>query len=1149
MAASNGRKTSSSNRKRTKSTAAKASGRKRKTNTAAQDSALFHEIELVVLLAAMVFLFCCNFGLVGPVGDAVSGVLFGIFGLTAYVLPVLLFFAVAFWFANAGNSSAVRKLTAGIVLFLMAGIVCDLIAKGAAGMEEYSAGALYENCRETKGGGGVIGGSISFLLLGYLETIGTILVVLLCTVVSLILLTEKSLLGSVKRGGSRMRELSREESERRREMAEERRLEQEERTRRRREMAEERRTEQEENRIRRREEEKSRRQAQEEQRAQKAAERRLKAEEKENEKILRMDRREGVSLDTVLFRSEDTHRRNDMHEIILSEEELGIVRNQEDTPAAASAEETAACGTGEIHTHGTKRADTDNRAVKTQSAGGENGNGDAGTVERALSAIRIHRAESEAAVPGPEPVSAEERKTESEAEEIYAARLRAMQRQAYFSAADSDACQEVQAVSSADGMAEKEETAERFGFGGHAGRVMPEGAEQGISAVRQGEIQTDQRNSAEPGNGAGREIRREPELQADRRSLGEPGNGADREIRRESEPQADRRSSAEPGNGAGREIRRESEPQADRRSLGEPGNGADREIRRESEPQADRRSSGESGNPSVWENRVEPGADRRIWGEPNGPAGSNPAPGSEFGTGPGTFPGNAAASTVGQGNRVQPEMAAPKKYHFPPISLLQKGVAVTGDSERELRETAMHLQQTLSTFGVKVTITDISQGPSVTRYELQPEQGVKVSKIVGLTDDIKLNLAAMDIRIEAPIPGKAAIGIEVPNKETMPVGLRDLLETKEFSDFQSSLAFAVGKDIAGKVVVSDIAKMPHMLIAGATGSGKSVCINTLIMSILYKAHPDDVKMIMVDPKVVELSIYNGIPHLLVPVVTDPKKASAALHWGVTEMDDRYRKFAEYGARNLKEYNKKVEAQQKRGDANAPKKLPQIVIIVDELADLMMVCPGEVEASICRLAQLARACGIHLVIATQRPSVDVITGLIKANMPSRVAFSVSSGVDSRTILDMVGAEKLLGKGDMLFYPQGYPKPARVQGAFVSDQEVADVVDFLKNQALGNTYAMEIEEKITSMGSSAGESEKSSGGSSVDELFEKAGRLIIDKDKASIGMLQRALQIGFNRAARIMDQLCQYGVVGEEEGTKPRKILMSPEQFEQLLEEVA
>ena len=368
---------------------------------------------------------------------------------------------------------------------------------------------------------------------------------------------------------------------------------------------------------------------------------------------------------------------------------------------------------------------------------------------------------------------------------------------------------------------------------------------------------------------------------------------------------------------------------------------------------------------------------------------------------------------------------------------------------RDLNETAMRLQQTLSSFGVKVTITDISQGPSVTRYELQPEQGVKVSKIVGLSDDIKLNLAAMDIRIEAPIPGKAAIGIEVPNKENTPVALRDLLETQEFQDFQSNIAFAVGKDIAGKAVVSDIARMPHMLIAGATGSGKSVCINTLIMSILYKAHPDDVKLIMVDPKVVELSIYNGIPHLLIPVVTDPKKASAALHWGVAEMEDRYQKFAEFNVRDLKGYNKKVEGLREKNGDTAPRKLPQIVIIVDELADLMMVCPGEVEESICRLAQLARACGIHLIIATQRPSVDVITGLIKANMPSRVAFSVSSGVDSRTILDMVGAEKLLGKGDMLFYPQGYSKPARVQGAFVSDQEVSDVVDFLKNQMLGNT----------------------------------------------------------------------------------------------------
>ena len=343
-----------------------------------------------------------------------------------------------------------------------------------------------------------------------------------------------------------------------------------------------------------------------------------------------------------------------------------------------------------------------------------------------------------------------------------------------------------------------------------------------------------------------------------------------------------------------------------------------------------------------------------------------------------------------------------------------------------------------------------------------------------------------------------------------------------------------------------------MLIAGATGSGKSVCINTLIMSILYKAHPDDVKLIMVDPKVVELSVYNGIPHLLIPVVTDPKKASAALHWGVSEMEDRYRKFADYNVRDLKGYNKKIETMPVPDGEERPKKMPQIVIIVDELADLMMVCPGEVEESICRLAQLARAAGIHLIIATQRPSVDVITGLIKANMPSRVAFSVSSGVDSRTILDMNGAEKLLGKGDMLFYPQGYSKPARVQGAFVSDKEVSDVVDYLKNQTIGNvynSYAEDIEEKIKNIGSSGGSSGSGSGGGNDrDEYFEEAARFIIDKDKASIGMLQRVLKIGFNRAARIMDQLCEYGVVGEEEGTKPRKVLMSMEQFEQLLEEI-
>ena len=486
-----------------------------------------------------------------------------------------------------------------------------------------------------------------------------------------------------------------------------------------------------------------------------------------------------------------------------------------------------------------------------------------------------------------------------------------------------------------------------------------------------------------------------------------------------------------------------------------------------------------------------------------------------------------------------------KEYVFPPLDLLSKpksNPAVGRD--QELRETAAKLQQTLHNFGVGVRVTNVSCGPSVTRYDLTPDQGVKVSRIVNLSDDIKLNLAAADIRIEAPIPGKAAVGIEVPNKTNSPVPLRELLETKEFKEHPSSLAFAAGKDIAGKPVVADIARMPHLLIAGATGSGKSVCINTIIMSLLYKAKPEDVKLIMIDPKVVELSVYNGIPHLLIPVVTDPKKASGALNWAVAEMTGRYQKFAEYNVRDLKGYNKKVEAIKDIPDKDKPEKMPQIVIIVDELADLMMVAPGEVEDAICRLAQLARAAGIHLIIATQRPSVNVITGLIKANMPSRIAFSVSSGVDSRTIIDMVGAEKLLGKGDMLFYPQGYQKPARVQGAFVSDTEVSDVVEFLTSENGVSQGSADIESKITqaqSMGCG-----DSSGESEIDEYFEKAGRFIIEKDKASIGMLQRLLKIGFNRAARIMDQLADAGVVGPEEGTKPRKILMSMEEFEDYID---
>ncbi len=492
-----------------------------------------------------------------------------------------------------------------------------------------------------------------------------------------------------------------------------------------------------------------------------------------------------------------------------------------------------------------------------------------------------------------------------------------------------------------------------------------------------------------------------------------------------------------------------------------------------------------------------------------------------------------------------------KEYMFPPIELLDAPVRKNNeDNTDELAETAEKLRATLDSFGVRVTVTDVQRGPSVTRYELQPEVGVKVSRITNLADDIKLNLAAADIRIEAPIPGKAAVGIEVPNRENTMVTLRELIESDEFAHARGKIPFTVGKSIEGANIIGDIAKMPHLMIAGATGSGKSVCINTIIMSILYEFKPEDVKLIMIDPKVVELSVYNGIPHLLIPVVTDPKKAAAALNWACVEMDERYKKFAELSVRDLKGYNERVKQEAENGntDENYPI-LPQMVIIVDELADLMMVASNEVEDSICRLAQKARACGMHLIIATQRPSVNVITGLIKANIPSRIAFAVSSGVDSRTILDNVGAEKLLGKGDMLYYPTGMSKPVRIQGCFVSDKEVNSVVEYITKANDPAVYNESINEKIAR----SNDENKAVANGSVpqnddgrDEYFEDAGRLIIEKEKASIGMLQRAYKIGFNRAARIMDQLAEAGVVSEEDGNKPRQVLMSMADYESMLQ---
>ena len=477
-------------------------------------------------------------------------------------------------------------------------------------------------------------------------------------------------------------------------------------------------------------------------------------------------------------------------------------------------------------------------------------------------------------------------------------------------------------------------------------------------------------------------------------------------------------------------------------------------------------------------------------------------------------------------------------YEFPPITLLSEGEkrGIKG-GKKAVTDTASKLQKTLYSFGVSAKVENVSVGPAITRYELKPAEGVRVSKIANLADDIALNLAAETIRIEAPIPGKQAVGIEVPNKENEIVHLRDIIDTAEFYDHKSKLAFALGKDVGGQEVVTDIAKMPHVLIAGSTGSGKSVCINTLISSIIYKAKPSEVKLVMVDPKVVELSVYNGIPHLLIPVVTDPKKAAGALTWAVQEMVNRYSLFAEKNVRDIKGYN---EAVSKEGGAE---KLPQIVIIIDELADLMMVSPKDVEDAICRLAQMARAAGMHLVIATQRPSVDVITGIIKANIPSRIAFAVSSQVDSRTILDMVGAEKLLGKGDMLFYPSGAAKPVRVQGAFVSDKEVEKIVGFVKENGEA-TYSEDILDKIENANGTDKESIEQDSDDDSDPFLMEAIDTVVETGQASTSFIQRRFKVGYARAGRIIDQMEERGIISGYQGSKPREVLMTKERWEEL-----
>ncbi len=908
------------------------------------DYTLKSELIVIAMVALTIFLFLCNFGVCGAFGNVVSGVLFGMFGLTAYIAPLVVLAAVVVGIANFGSSAARRKIISGLVLFFVVGILADLLTGRPQSMNSYDIAEIYSQSSASRNGGGFFAGSLAYLSYKYLSLAGTALLILLIGIAAIVVFTQHSFVGGLKKGGRRLIDRTRQEAENYRDYSEKRREKMEQR------------------------------------RAQVEEERRLAIEQKEDDKILRMEKKvSGVMIDTALTDKEE------------ETEDLG-----------------------EITLHKESKNNKENIFIPDED--------------------EFH-------------------------DDIHEITLK-------------DVIDEIEnAGSSKDSIEDKDELRE---YKVNEERDYPE--------VRDYREDSDYRDDEDKlARETLEELRSEP-------------------IRLVAKPAA-----------------KVEEPEDD--------------LLPDVPVHAEHLGNGMNGDYVIHaQDHISrsAGADSTI----------NSAKPSSANLGPGPH-----TTSPGMEQEIEKKKKSiPKKYVFPPIDLLEKGVKNKNtDSARALKETAVKLQETLRTFGVNVTVTDISQGPAVTRFELQPEAGVRVNKIVGLADDIKMNLAASDIRIEAPIPGKAAVGIEVPNKENQAVALRDLLESSEFKNFSSRLAFAVGKDIGGQTVVTDIGKMPHLLIAGATGSGKSVCINTIIMSLIYKAKPEEVQMIMIDPKIVELSIYNGIPHLMIPVVTDPKKAAAALNWAVGEMTNRYKKFADTGVRDLKGYNKLAQ------DSNDPdmQVLPQIVVIVDELADLMMVSANEVEDAICRLTQLARAAGIHLIIATQRPSVDVITGLIKANMPSRIAFAVSSGVDSRTILDINGAEKLLGKGDMLFYPQGYTKPARVQGAFVSDKEVQAVTDFLRNQKIETTSSEEIEAQINNLQnqvSGGGSGAAGDPGSDRDEYFVQAGNIIIEKEKASIGMLQRVFKIGFNRAARIMDQLCDAGVVGDEEGTKPRKVLMTKAEFE-------
>lgn len=1047
------------------------------------------EVSIIITFAVCALLFLSNFGLIGAFGRFLSSIMLGIFGVTGYLVPVLIFAAMCFYQSNLGSRRAVIKLCAGaLVLFALCGLIQLFVgAEADRTLGEYYASGS---------GGGFIGGLISSRLKGIVGTVGAFFILLVFLAIGCVCITEKSLVGFVRKSSDRAYEYAKEDVSRRR--------------------------------I---------------QHAEKVEERkRLRAEQ-----IVR-----GVDIAGAELKEETLkHSFSNVGKVtVKADPDEKSVAEEKETESAITEEKTEAVkpDSGKL---ASAPAEKEPLPELKKTAAGT-------AAEQAKPEPKLVYHVEEVEKPSSEEPSDAAKELGPDSADIFQGRIHYGGRPRVFSEdPESEGEPEIYGRGSReedsllrsiyvrnDTMTLEELTGEApAGRTASVPQQKPVSVQTPVQAVQPEPQVPDDGESAAPMEAVPERyashaeyvqerpvppVKEEPETFRNMPFASiqvlppeeKPSFDADfTDLDEEDEDYDDTPLPTAADIAAAAPDR--SRPPRDM-SSGMSGRAAGYDSGRTPAPVVTSSGKIVSTDPGMTSAILERKRAEQRYEESRADVEPTPA------------------------EIIEEQKTEPKKeYIFPPIDLLTPDEGDSADfNEDEFRETAVKLQQTLKNFGVGVTVTDISCGPTVTRYELQPDQGVKVSRILALADDIKLNLAAADIRIEAPIPGKAAIGIEVPNKDVKTVFLRSLLESEEFRKHKSRLAFAVGKDIGGQTVVTDIAKMPHLLIAGATGSGKSVCINTLIMSVIYKAKPEEVKLIMIDPKVVELSVYNGIPHLLIPVVTDPKKAAGALNWAVQEMTERYQKFAKYRVRDLKGYNARVDEIADIDDPDKPEKMPQIIIIVDELADLMMVAPQDVEDAICRLAQLARAAGIHLIIATQRPSVNVITGIIKANIPSRIAFSVSSGVDSRTILDMVGAEKLLGKGDMLFYPSGYPKPKRVQGAFVSDEEVSNVVRFLTDQGLTAEYSADIESRISD-GSSGGGSFGSDGGQERDDYFEQAGRFIIESDKASIGMLQRKFKIGFNRAARIMDQLADYGVVGGEEGTKPRQILMTMDEFESVI----